>query len=133
MQSRTTYLSKLIGWYLLLFALAMFLNKPFIVASVAALIQEPPLVLVLGLVVVAAGIALILAHNVWSGGPQAVIVTLIGWASLFKGLVLLFFTPSALQAYFAAFHYAQLFYVFASVTLVLGAYLLFSGYRARTG
>jgi hypothetical protein len=41
------------------------------------------------IVTVAIGLALVLGHNVWSGGPLAIAVTLMGWATLVKGLALL--------------------------------------------
>jgi hypothetical protein len=44
----------------------------------------------------AAGLAIILGHNVWSGGTLPVIVTLVGWLIFAKGLVLLVVTPETL-------------------------------------
>lgn len=132
MQSRTTFLSKLIGWYCVLFALCMFLNKQFMVAAVSALIQEAPLALVMGVVILGAGIAMVLSHNVWSGGVLPVVVTVLGWATLIKGLIMLFLSPSALEAYYVGLRYADLFYVYAAVTFIIGAYLLVAGYRSRT-
>jgi uncharacterized membrane protein len=131
MQARTTFLSKLFGWYCVLLALDMFLNKQPMVAAVSALLQEPQTVLVLGVVVLAAGLAVVISHNVWSGGAQAVIVTLLGWATFIKGLILVFLTPNALQAYFAALHYPDWFYIYAAVTLIVGIFLVVSGYRSR--
>ena len=44
---------------------------------------------VLSIIIVAAGLAMVLAHNIWSGGAQAVVVTLVGWLTLIKGLLYL--------------------------------------------
>lgn len=38
-----------------------------------------------GMVATAVGIAVVLGHNVWSGGWLPVVVTAVGWAALLKG------------------------------------------------
>jgi hypothetical protein len=44
----------------------------------------------------AMGVLIILGHNVWSGGALPVVVTLVGWSILAKGLLLLCVAPEAL-------------------------------------
>jgi hypothetical protein len=39
------------------------------------------------------GLAIVLVHNVWSGGLLHVVITVIGWLSLMKGLLFVFLTP----------------------------------------
>ena len=90
MEARTIFLSKLIGLYCIVIAVAMSVDKPATVNAVVALVGSPPLVLLVGLVVVAAGLALVLSHNVWRGSALAVVVTLIGWLTLVKGALFLF-------------------------------------------
>ena len=78
------------------------------------------------------GLAMILGHNVWSGGALPVVVTLVGWMALMKGLVCMFLSPEAASEYFLGlFHYEQLFYLYASISLLLGIYLTYSGLRRR--
>ena len=86
------------------------------------------MILAFGAVAVAAGLAMVLGHNVWSGGPLAIVVTLVGWLILAKGLVLIFLTPEGIAAYFDALHYEQLFVVYAAITLIVGAYLTYGGF-----
>jgi hypothetical protein len=131
MTSKTVFLSKLIGWYAVLFGLSMLINKALVVNAVTGMLQDTPLVLVLGVVILTAGIAMVLSHNIWSGAAPTVIVSLLGWATLIKGLILLFLSPSGLAAYYASLHYTGFFYVYAIVTLVIGVYLLIAGYRSK--
>lgn len=128
MLPRTTFLSRLIGLYSLLMSLAMLANKAAYVAKVNSLVRDPAVLLVVAIFAVAAGLAILLTHNVWSGAP-AVVVTVVGWLSLFKGLFFLWLTPEGARQYLDAIHYDQLFYVFPSVTLILGAYLTYTGFR----
>jgi hypothetical protein len=52
-----------------------------------------------------------LGHNVWSGGALPVVVTLVGWVALIKGLLLLFLSPEAAAGlYLGGLHYEQPFY-----------------------
>jgi hypothetical protein len=85
---------------------------------------------VFGLLVVAVGLAIILTHNVWSGGALPVIVTLIGWLTLIKGLLFLFLPPpAAVGIVLWGPAYERFFYLDVAVAFVLGAYLTYAGFR----
>jgi hypothetical protein len=68
MSPRTVFLSRLIGLYSVLASVSMFAHKQAMLAAVNALIESPPAVLILGVFTLAAGLALVLGHNVWSAG-----------------------------------------------------------------
>ena len=51
------------------------------------------MMLILGVITLAAGLAMVLAHNIWSGGALVVVVTLVGWMALIKSLSFLFLPP----------------------------------------
>jgi hypothetical protein len=124
MSSLTAFLSRLIGLYLLLFSLSMFVHKQATVEVMTALVNNPPLLFMVGIILCPLGLAMILGHNVWSGGARPVIVTLIGWATLLKGLLCLFVPPAMAPAFFlGGLHYASLYYLYAYIALALGLYL----------
>jgi len=128
MLPRTTFLSRLIGLFSIFVWLPMVTHKQATVEMVTALIHNPPLLFVCGVMAVAAGLAMILVHNIWSGGALPVIVTLIGWLSLLKGLLLLFLWPEATSRFFlVGLHYEQLFYLYAAISFLLGIYLTYAG------
>jgi hypothetical protein len=69
---------------------------------------------------------------VWSGGALPVIVTLVGWWSLIKGLLCLFLPQGALAGLLGGPSYEQYFYVSPTISLVLGLYLVYaSGFADR--
>jgi NADH:ubiquinone oxidoreductase subunit 5 (subunit L)/multisubunit Na+/H+ antiporter MnhA subunit len=72
---------------------------------------------------------MVLAHNVWSGSARAIIVTVIGWLTLIKGLLFLFL-PAGVEAelYFNGLHYDRFFYAYILFALALGAYLTYGGF-----
>jgi hypothetical protein len=87
---------------------------------------------VAGVIAVAAGLALILGHNVWSGGALPVIVTLVGWVALTKGLLILFLSPEAATEFFLGrLHYEELYYWYTAASLLLGIYLIYGTSKAR--
>jgi hypothetical protein len=99
---------------------------------VAALLHNQPFMFIMGLIATATGLAIILGHNVWSGGALPAVVTLVGWVTLAKGVLFLFLSPDAEAGFFLdTLHYEQLFYVYSSISLVLGIYLVYASMRPR--
>jgi hypothetical protein len=134
MTPRTAFLSKLIGLYCIVLSLSMFANRQMTVETVTALANNRPLLYVVGVMAVAAGLAMVLSHNVWSGGALPVIVTLIGWLTLIKGTLFFFLSPEAeARVFLGGLRYEAYFYVYAAVSLLLGIYLTYGGFRQQRG
>ena len=132
MSARTAFLSRLIGIYCILIAVAMGINKQATIQTVIALVHDAPLLFVFGSIVVAAGLALILSHNIWSGGAVPVIITIIGWSSLIKGLAFLLLPPPAAVGIVVwGPAYEHFFYLDVALAFVLGVYLAYSGFKFR--
>jgi len=128
--ARTAFLSRLIGVYCILIALAMAAHRRETTEAVIALVHDAPVLCVFGLLVVAAGLAMVLTHNVWSGGALPVIVTIIGWLWLIKGLLFLFLPPpAAVGIVLWGPAYAQYFFLDVALAFGLGAYLTYAGFR----
>ena len=102
------------------------------VTAITALLHDPPLLLLLGMIVVAVGLALVLTHNIWSGGTLPVVVTVIGWLTLGKGLMF-WCLPAAVAAdlYLERLHYGQLYYLYCGFSLAIGLYLTLAGFRGQ--
>jgi vacuolar-type H+-ATPase subunit I/STV1 len=133
MSSRTDYLSRLIGLYCILVALSFMSRRQATVEAVTAILHDPSLMLVLGVVTLSAGLAMVLAHNVWSGGVRAVVVTVVGWITVMKGLLLLFL-PADMEAglILRQLHYDQFFYLYMAISLAIGIYLTYGGFASKT-
>ncbi|MGD1081497.1 MAG: hypothetical protein ABR881_24510 [Candidatus Sulfotelmatobacter sp.] len=133
MSSRTIFLSKLIGLYCILIGLSMMTRGQATVETVTALLQNPMMTLIVGIITLAAGLAMVLAHNIWTGGALVVVVTVVGWIALIKSLFFLFLSPEMEAGLFLGqLHYRQLFYLYTAISLVLGAYLTYSGFTSRS-
>src|SRR5271165_3519117 len=133
MSPRTLFLSRLIGLYCILVGLSMMAHSQATVETVTALLQNPSMTLILGVITLAAGLAMVLAHNIWSGGALVVVVTLVGWMALIKSLFFLFL-PHEMESrlFLGQLHYRELFYVYAAISLVLGVYLTYGAFKSRS-
>lgn len=132
MPVRTAFLSKFIGLYLILIGIPMAANKQASIATVTATVHDAPAAFIIGLVLVAASLALILCHNVWSGGAVPIIVTVVGWLALIKGGLFLFLPPAAVVGFvFWGSAYERYFYADVALVLVLGIYLTYAGFKAQ--
>ena len=107
-------------------------QKQAMVDLVAALIRNGPVLLIVEAIAVISGLAIVIGHNIWSGGALPVVVTLLGWIILIRGVALLFLSPTAKIRFFEMFRYADLFYLYAGITIVLGLYLTIAGSPADT-
>jgi hypothetical protein len=68
MSPRTIYLGRLIGLYCVLIALCMISHKQATVDTMTALGHDAPVLFFVSVMAMVAGLAIVLAHNVWSGG-----------------------------------------------------------------
>jgi hypothetical protein len=108
----------------------MLLNAETTLRTVAELVQDRPLMFAIGIVTLFAGLAMVLVHNVWSGGALPVVVTLVGWLTLSKAVLILLMPHAAANLYQLN---ARMIYVSAGLSAVLGAYLTWRGFARQFG
>ena len=128
MSPLTIFLARLLGLYCVIFASAMITRKRNAVATVKAFIANPPLLLLAEVISLACGLAMVIAHNIWSGGALPVVVTLVGWLMVIRGAAPLALSPAGTAKLVEALRYEQLFYFYMGGTLVLGLYLTWAGF-----
>ncbi len=132
MTARTLFLARLIGLYCIVCSLAEMIHRQATLDAVGALLGNPSAVLWVGMTSVLIGLAMVLGHNLWRGGALTVVVTIVGWIALLKGLALLFLPVQSHENLFlGALRYEQLFYFYAAIALVLGLYLTYAGFRSK--
>ena len=85
MSRLTVFLARSIGLFTVLLVVAFLVRGSAIIETTVA---DGPVMLVYAITSLAMGIAMVLGHNVWSGGALPVAVTLVGWLILAKGLLL---------------------------------------------
>jgi hypothetical protein len=83
---------------------------------------DKPVMLTYGIISLAIGVAMIPGHNIWSGGALPVVVTLVGWLILAKGLLILLIEPETISRSFEQ-RYGEHYYFYLARSLVIGLYL----------
>jgi hypothetical protein len=129
MSPRTIFLRRLIGLYYLFVTLAMIIRKQSAIECITEIVHSPSASFLVGLFGVATCLAIVLAHNVWKGGALPVFVTLIGWITLTKSLLILYLTPQMeAELFLKRLHYQQFFYFYMALSLAIGIYLTYGGF-----
>jgi hypothetical protein len=121
------FLAKLIGPVLLTVAFALFINRQAFAAMSEEFLQSRALLYLSGFLIMPAGIAIILTHNIWVPNWR-VVVTLFGWMMAIGGALRLVF-PDRVQAWGRGFlRHPTGAYIAGGIWLAFGAVLTFYGY-----
>jgi hypothetical protein len=127
----TIYLSRLIGLFLLVASLAMLVDKPGTLDAVHAIAEQRTMQIVLGMVSVAAALAVVLGHQIWSGGILPVVITLMGWVMLIRGVVLLLMSRTQITELIDWLGVDDYFYLYLGIAAAIGLYLTIHGFVAK--
>jgi hypothetical protein len=132
MSSCTLFLSRLLGLYFLICGLAMLVHKQVFTDALALVPANPLALLWSAMIISLAGLAMVLVHNVWSKSPVVVVVTLLGWSTLLKGILYLLLPATWLGVFFqAVLNCGAYLYSATAFMLVLGAYLTYEGFKPK--
>lgn len=130
MSQRTVFLARLFGLFMTVVAVWMLVDEPGLGAIVQTMVHDRPVMLLFGMVCLASGLAVVLGHQVWSGGIAPILVTLLGWILVVRGVVLIFLPPNLLEVLTNALIGPMWLYLAGVVALGIGLILTFAGFRA---
>ena len=121
------FLAQLIGPVMLAAAVSMIINRDGQRAMAKDFLDSPPLIYISGVLVMLAGLAMVLYHNVWVADWR-VIITLLGWMATIGGAIRIL-CPSAVKKMGAAMIDKPMAMTIGSlVWLVIAVVLLYFGY-----
>ncbi len=123
MSPTTIFLGRLLGLYLVAISIGMFAGRRRTLATLDEMARSGPWMLFSGMVATAAGLAVVLAHNVWSGGALPVAVTLVGWAALLKGVALLLVPSERMADAYKGIGFERYFFAWMVVVLAIGLWM----------
>lgn len=130
MSPLTIYLGKFLGVFCLLMCAAFVARPRQGLAAMDSMMQNPGLLMVTGICTLAGGAAMVVGHNVWSGGALTIAVTLLGWLTLIKGLAIMVTPPHALAGFYRTLHYPLRFRLYMAVALAFSAWLTWAAFTA---
>lgn len=131
MADRTIWLSRFLGSFALIVGSAMLFRNADYAVTMQLIVASRPLLLFVGVSALAAGLAMVLAHNVWSGSAAAVIVTVIGWLSTLRGIVVLMLPSDAAAGILRGWDFGALALFYGVVFVAVGAYLTYAGFAPK--
>jgi len=121
------FLARLLGPLLLLPGIGLPINQRAFRTMAGEVIGSITLVYLFGLMDVAAGLAILLVHNVWVADWR-VLITLLGWLLLIRGAARVLI-PETLMGYAKTIMRGQNIYLISGIVLsLLGLVLCYFGY-----
>jgi hypothetical protein len=132
MSPLTRYLSRLLGVFLLVTAVSEWTQPGLLTVVAPAMVDQPALLWVSGMLMLASGLAVVLGHNLW-GNPAAAVVSLLGWMMTIKGAALLLVPAAGWTALLGALHYPSHPGVYTIIPALAGAYLTYAGFSRHSG
>ena len=120
------FLAKLIGLYLVIVCLAVLYNRDLVASLVREMGSNTFVLIFSGTIHLVLGLLVVLSHNIWSADWRG-LITLIGWITLVKGMLRLFF-PQKVQRWAAHFVAGNKHLIIDVIFLVIGIYLTFIGF-----
>jgi len=134
MKPLSVYLGRLLGLFTLITSFWLLTERQNTLSTIPALLGDRPAMVIFAIIALASGLAIVLAHNIWSGGVLPILVTLIGWVMLIRGVLFLFLPPEATLRILAAMQFERFFYIYLAIPFVLGlslSYLAFTPHSRR--
>lgn len=119
-------LAKILGLYLVIVAIAMLVKPSGFVNTFKDLIGSPGKLGYAGLLSVLFGVILVSIHNIWVANWH-VVITLLGWLTLIRGVVRLFF-PNVAASLANNLSNKPFYYTVAIIGLLIGLFLVYHGY-----
>jgi len=119
------FLAKFWGWYLIIFFLILSLN-PKRIRQIFVDLRDEKFLIVTSFMAIIIGLLNIILHNIWEPNYKLVI-TLMGWMSLFIGLALFIFPkPTVAWLKITNIKFVQVIY---TLLFLVGLYLLNEVYQ----
>ena len=118
---------QLLGIIYLAVGIGILINPDFYKKLIKDFTENPPAIYLGGLVSLAIGFLLVSFHNIWVR-DWSVIITIIGWAALIKGLFLLILPKMAIKISNAFKEIKKLLPVWSTIVIILGALLCWLGF-----
>ncbi len=123
MDGPTLFLAKVFGFYLTILSVLMLVRRESFIARVNTLLESPATLFFSAIVTLIIGILLVVSHNIWTMG-WAVLITILCWWVLIKGILRLYF-PEIDRKWTTAFTKTNVYYSSAIIMLVLGIFFLY--------
>lgn len=122
------FIAKILGPLYLVASLSFLLRSKDLLKIYHESVKSPAIMYMGGFVSLVLGLLLVNAYNVWAA-DWTVIVTVMGWAALLKGLMLIFIPETGVKWSDAFLKNKSILRGSMGLVLLLGIYLTYMAYR----
>ena len=124
----SVFLARLIGPVMALVGISLLMNEAAFRKMAMEFLRSPALIFLSGMILMPAGLAVVLSHNVWVLN-WPLLITLLGWIAVISGALRVFAPDRAVRIGKKAMASKEIMTVAAAVWLVIGAVLCYFGFR----
>ena len=122
------FLAKAIGVCFVIFGLSLIIAKSTYQQIIKDLIDHPASIMLAGTINLVIGILIVVTHNVWVA-DWTVLITVIGWLILIRGIFWTTFPGILLKFLPKVFESDKPIYISSIVVFILGIVLCYFGFR----
>lgn len=119
-------IAKIIGLIYLSFGVGILLNGSFYKKEIPKLLENTAYLILGGFLAIIVGVLIIDNHNYWVKN-WTIVITLIGWIALIKGIMLLAF-PTLVKIYKPLLNSENFYKILGPLVLVFGLIFTYFGY-----
>jgi hypothetical protein len=123
----TLVFTQIFGILFVVLGLSMVFNKKGVSGAMTEMVQNQGLLWTVGFLALSMGVVMVVLHNVWTGGILEVVITVIGWAALIKGVFILWF-PNAAASFYRKFATGTLLFWWGIIAFIIGLVLMYKGW-----
>ena len=124
MKNISAFWAKLIGLYMLITCIGLFINLHQYQLLITEVSKNNGLVMMSGIFTLFLGLAIVVSHQVYKGWP--ILVTIIGYWACIKGVILLFY-PNLVHHFATSLQHYDLRYTVIP-SIIIGIILLYCGF-----
>lgn len=121
------FLAKTIGLYLIIISAAFIINANELKPMMLDMLKSPSLLLFSSILALVLGILIVVSHNIWVMDWR-VIITLLGWLTLLKGVIRLFYPEFFMKKATKCVENKAYYNIMMLIILLIGLTLLYFGY-----
>jgi hypothetical protein len=130
MNESSLYLAQVMGLYLVLTGLIIMMRQKLFMAVVKEYVEHKALRTVVPIIQLLAGLALVVAHNVWTWDYR-LIITMAGYLMIVESVLYLLIPEKTLKKTVMAFNTDVVYKAGGAVCILLGLYLVIIGFHVQ--
>lgn len=121
--------AQILGITFITAGLTLLLEKKLMREVLKGLISNRTLIYVLGVIDLILGLVIVLTHNIWQGPTLLVVVTIMGWLLLIKGILRMMLPTSFIKRVYTKYYKDAPLMLSAIIILALGIYMAYAGFH----